>query len=97
MVGEEELDALDEPWADEADADEKIVCELEGVPVVKVLRKVELWLEVIADDKEALLANDGRDLVEVTSVLFALRVEKAGLRKVGRVVVLAAERVGAAI
>lgn len=94
VVGEEVLDALDRPWVEEADADEKTVCEIEGVPVVEVTREVALRLEFIVDVKEALLAKDGRDLVEVTSVLFALVLEKTGLRDIGPVVVLAAERVG---
>ena len=36
--GEEVLDAVDKPWVEEADVDEKVVRELEGVPVEKVLR-----------------------------------------------------------
>ena len=92
---EEVLDAVDKLWVVEADVDEKAVRELEGVPVEKVLREVTLWLESVDDVKEPLLAKDGGDLVEVASVLFVLKVENAGLRTVGRVVVPVLERLGA--
>ena len=54
-----------------------------------------MWLKSADEVKETLLAEDEGDLVEIASVLFVLKVENAGLRTVGRVVIPVPERLWA--
>lgn len=85
-----------EVWVLEAANDEDVVREAVELPEVEERSVLEERLESPDEVKDTLLVKVGRELVEVTSVLFALKVENIGFMREESVdVVLAPDRVEA--
>ena len=78
------LDGLDEDnWVLEAANDEKVVREAVELPAVEATSEFEVRLEALVEVREALLVEVERDLIEVISVLFELRLENTGVTMLG--------------